>query len=357
MRGFKEKMKRLLTLNLLLAIFSSESFSADTVTNIKKMQLLLDKNNPEGVEEIYDLDEESLGKNWMALERLALSYERRNKFKEAIDIYRKLISQFNLPAHKKISETASPLPENTYTTNKLPYYYYKLAFLNSQLFASSNNYMLETERSRFKKNAEGYIDLLKKVKADESEIKLIVDQIQEKVKIEDLLAYKTNWYVFFDFISWQDRVYLKNSSTGGKATLLSTSIGSSFGAGKKWSNSRYEFNFEGMYSFGTSTISNDGSGDRYLQTSVPVTALTVGPGFYYKAFSDKVFVGLHLPISYRTGQWDVPPGYVFEKDKQLGAGYFLQVKFYIGKLAIQSRLGKILPNPGSHWAVGALYDF
>ncbi|MBC7537568.1 MAG: hypothetical protein H7281_02010 [Bacteriovorax sp.] len=351
-------MKSLLVLNLLFTIFTTDLRAADVNTNIKKMQLSLDKNNPENVEEIYDVNEESLSKNWMALERLALSFERRNKYKEAIEVYRKLIAKFNLPEHKKIIEsTASPVTENLYTTNKLPYYYYKLAFLNAQLFVSSNKYMPEADRIKFKKNAEGYIGILKKVRTDEGEIKLIEELISEKIKIEDQLSYKTNWYVFLDVISWQDRVYLKNSSTKTKSKLLSTDIGSSLGVGKKWSNSRYEFNMEGEYSVATSTISNDGAGPTYLQSSVPVHSIIAGPGMYYKAFSDKVFVGLQIPFSYRTGDWEVPTGYEFENDKQFGAGYFFQVKFAMGNIAIQTRLGKIFPNPASHWSIGAIYDF
>lgn len=358
MHGFKLLMKKTTVCLFLFIIFSAELKASDVNTNIKKMQLSLDKNNPENVEEIFDSNESSLGENWMALERLALSFERRNKFKQAIDIYRKLITKFNLPAHKKIiANQTTPVPEDYYTTNKLPYYYYKLAFLNAQLFVTSNKYTPDVERNKYKQNVEGYIGLLKKVNTDPSEIKLIEEQVQEKIKTEDLLAYKTNWYAFLDVISWQDRVYLKSNSTGQRTSLLSTAIGSSIGAGKKWSNSRYEFDFEGMYSVATSTISNDEEGVSYLQSSVPVKSIIAGPGMYYKAFSDKVFVGVHIPFSYRIGSWEVPSGYRFENDKQFGAGYFFQVKFYIGNIAIQSRLGKIFPNPASHWAIGALYDF
>ena len=318
----------------------------------------LDKNNLENVEEIYDVNENSLSNNWMALERLALSFERRNKFREAIEIYQKLVGKFNLAAHKIIIDYPNAIvPESFYLTNKLPYYYYKLAFLNAQLFVSSNNYMPSLERIKYKKNAEGYIGLLKKVNNDPAEVKLIEEQIEEKIKVEVETSYKPNWYGYIDIISWQDRVYLRNLASGQKYNLLSTAIGSSLGIGKKWSNNKYEFMLEGSYSFATSTISTDGTGPTYLQSSVPVNSIIAGPGMYYKGFSDKVFIGFAIPISYRSGNWELPSGYEFLKNKQLGAGYFFQVKFKIGSMAIQSRLGKIFPNPGSHWSIGALYDF
>ncbi len=351
-------MKKINTLILLLSI-SQAYATSDVETDLKKMQLSLDKNNPENVEEIFDNNDSALGKNWMALERLALSFERRNKFEKAIDVYRKLIVTFNQDANKAIVQNPKPLvAENLYTTNKLPYYYYKLAFLNAQLFVSSNKYMPAPERIKYKENAEGYIGLLKKVNADAGEIKLIEDQIDEKIKTEDQLAYKGNWYALMDIISWQDRVYLKNKATGSKTNLLSTAIGSSIGLGRKWSNSKYEFNMEGMYSYATSTINSEDPAVNYIQSSVPVSSIIVGPGMYYKVFSEKVFVGVQLPFSYRKGNWTLPAGtYEFENDIQLGAGYFFQVKFYIGNIAVVSRLGKIFPNPASHWSIGAVYDF
>jgi hypothetical protein len=89
-----------------------------------------------------------------------------------------------------------------------------------------------------------------------------------------------------------------------------------------------------------------------------VNSIIVGPGMYYKAFSEKVFVGLQIPVSYRKGNWTLPEGtYQFENDRQIGAGYFIQVKFFIGTIAIQTRLGKIFPDPGSHWSIGGIYDF
>ena len=159
-------------------------------------------------------------------------------------------------------------------------------------------------------------------------------------------------------ISWQDRVYLKNLDTGVRTRLLSTDIGSSVGLGKKWSNSKFEFNVEGIYSVATSTISSEDQNVNYLQSSVMVKSITAGPGMYYKAFSEKVYVGIQIPFSYRTGDWSLPDGnYTFENKNQFGGGYFFQAKFVVGPIAIQTRLGKIFPNPASHWSIGGIYDF
>ncbi len=346
---------------ILVSFLNSLATAADkSVESLKLMQLHLDKNQPEKVEDIYDDNEDLLSQKWMALERLALSFERREKFKEAIEIYRKVITNFNKKTHEKIISTpARSITAEMYESNKLAFYYYKLAFLNTQLFSKSHAYTIESERNKYKKNAEGFIGLSRKVKTDESELKFLEDQLQEKVSIDEGLQYKSKWYAMFEVVSWQDRVHLINTATSQKHNLLNTSLGTCMGAGKNWQNIKYEFDFEGCLIVATSTISSESTAVTYQQSKVPVLGAVIGPGMYFKAISENVLLGFQLPIMYRKGDWSLPENlpYRFEKDKSLGVGYFIQSKFKIKKIYIRTRLGKIFPNPGSHWSLGAVYDF
>ena len=159
--------------------FNSMAFAVDNALPfIRLMQLNLDKNHLEKVEEIYDDHEELLSKNIVAIERLAISFERREKLKEAVEIYRKLIINFNQSMHDKIlNSPVNKMSDQFYSGNKLPFYYYKLAFLNTQLFVKSHQYTPELDRLKYKKNAEGFIALSRKVKGDEEELKLLEDQL------------------------------------------------------------------------------------------------------------------------------------------------------------------------------------
>ena len=158
-------------LTLLSLIITANTFAANSPNeNIKLMQLYIDKNQLEKVEDLYDEEEDTLSKNWMAMERLAISFERREKFKEAIEVYRKIITNFNKEAHQRILATpASKMDSSSYDKTKLQLYYYKLAFLNTQLFSKTSYYTQENERNKFKKNAEGFIGLSRKVKVDEGD--------------------------------------------------------------------------------------------------------------------------------------------------------------------------------------------
>lgn len=340
---------------------SSLAMGADnTVENVKLMQLYLDKNQPEKVEDLYDDQEDSLVKSWMALERLAISFERREKFKEAIEVYRKIIINFNKAAHEKILATPpSAMESSYYERTKLPLYYYKLAFLNTQLFSNTNDYTPENERGKYKKNAEGFIGLARKVKVEESDLKLLEDLLQEKVTRDENLEYKPGWYATLEILSWQDRVILVNKSTNVKNNLLSTAIGSCVGGGKKWENIKYEFDLEGCFAVASATISAENRAISYQQSSVSVKGLFVGPGMYFKTISDNVLLGFQIPVKYRTGDWTNPDEatYRFEKDTALEAGYFIQSKIKIKNVSLRTRLGKVFPNPGSLWSVGAVYDF
>lgn len=339
---------------------ATPGWALSTFDNIKLMQLYLDKNQLEKVEDLYDEEESTLSKNWMALERLAISFERREKNKEAIEIYRKIIMNFNFDAHQKVLNTPSAkLEAAVYEKTKLALYYYKLAFLNTQLFGKTTDYTPGSERAKYKKNAEGFITLARKVKGDEGELKLLESLLQEKINNDESQMYKSTWYVSMDLLSWQDRLYLVNLNTNVKTNLLSTAMGTCIGGGKKWENVRYEFNMEGCFAVANATISSQTPSINYQQSSVSVKGFMAGPGMYFKAISDNVLLGVQIPVKYRSGDWTNPDEtqYRFERETAYEVGYFLQSKIKIKKVALRTRLGKVFPNPGSLWSVGLLYDF
>lgn len=330
------------------------------IENIKLMQLYLDKNQLEKVEDLYDEEEDTLAKSWMALERLAISFERREKFKEVIETYRKIILNFNKAEHERILGARSgALDTSVYERTKLPFYYYKLAFLNTQLFGKTTDYTPAGERNTYKKNAEGFIALSRKVKVDEGDLKLLEDLLQEKIASDEKLEYKPGWYSSIDILSWQDRLVLVERASHVKTNLLSTAIGTCIGGGKKWENSKYEFDLEGCFAVATATISSESRAVNYQQSSVSVKGFLAGPGMYFKSFSENVLLGIHIPVKYRTGDWTNPNEaiYRFERETAVEVGYFIQSKIKVKKISLRTRLGKVFPNPGSLWSVGAIYDF
>jgi tetratricopeptide (TPR) repeat protein len=342
-------------------IISSKIISAATMEeSLALMQSYLDKNQLEKVEDYYDDNEETLSKNPMALERVAISLERREKYKEAIEIYRKIILNFNKVEHGKIlSSKPSRIDPSFYEHTKLPFYYYKLSYLSTQLFLKTTTYSPLEERVKFKRNADGFILLSRKVKVDELDLKALEEVLKEKITEERSMLYKKTWYASADLMSWQDRVILVNNASQTRTNLLSTSMGTCIGAGRKWENAKYEFNLEGCYATGTSSISSEDRFVDYQQSSVAVSGVIFGPGMYFKTISDNILLGLHLPIKYRKGNWTNPRPdlYTFERESAIEAGFFIQSKIKINKISIRTRLGKVFPNPGSLWSVGALYDF
>jgi hypothetical protein len=356
--GYNMKIKNIL---FLACIISSTSIAAATVEdNLALMQSYLDKNQMEKVEDLYDENEESLSQIPMALERLAISLERREKYKESIEVYRKIILNFNKSEHGKIlGSKPTKIDPSLFEHSKLPFYYYKLAFLSTQIFVKTTVYTPVQERIKYKKNAEGFISLARKVKVEEPDLKILEEILKEKISEEVSLLFKESWYGSVELLSWQDRVLLVSTNNGSKTNLLSTSIGTCLGAGKKWENVRYEFNIEGCYVVGTATISSEDIAVSYQQSSVGVSGFIFGPGVYFKTFSDNVFLGIHLPIKYRTGDWTNPNPdlYRFERDSAIEAGFFIQSKVKINKISLRTRLGKVFPNPGSLWSIGVLYDF
>lgn len=339
-------------------IFASPIFSATVEENLVRMQTFLDNNQMEKVEDLYDENEEALSKNPMALERLAISLERREKFKESIEVYRKIIINFHKREHGRILANKDGKVDPSYYENtKLPFYYYKLSYLSTQIFLKTTDYTPVAERIKDKKNAEGFINLARKVKVDEADLKILEEVLRGKIAEEMTKLFKQSWYGSMEILSWQDRVFLVNNS-GIKTKLLSTAIGTCVGGGKKWENVKYEFNLEGCYVVGSATINSENTAI-YQQSSVAVSGFIIGPGMYFKTFSDNVLLGIHLPIKYRKGDWTNPDPelYHFEKASAIEAGFFIQSKIKVNKISLRTRLGKVFPNPGSLWSIGALYDF
>ncbi|MBY0415288.1 MAG: hypothetical protein K2Q18_14045, partial [Bdellovibrionales bacterium] len=163
----------------------SLNLSAQTVDeSLAKMQELVDKNQLEKVEDYYDEHEDSLSKNWMALEKLAISLERREKYKEALEIYRKIILNFHRAEHSKIlsAKPKTVVDPSYYEHNKLPYYYYKLSYASAQLFLLTSGYTPVSERKKLKANFDGFVTLARKVKVDEADLKLLEQILKEKIE-------------------------------------------------------------------------------------------------------------------------------------------------------------------------------
>lgn len=350
-----KKIIMLIFISMMSSAFADEKSNFDL---IKKMQLSLDKNQNEKVEEIYDDNEDSLKGNWMALERLALSFERRDKYKEAIEVYRKILVNIYPNEHRSIFNSKNEIiEESVYQKTKIPLYYYKLAFLYTQLYSKTNDYVPELEKVAYKKRAESFIQLCKKIKCDESELSLLSEQLSEKESNEKNKVYSTSWFLLSDLVSWQDNVNLINESSNLSSKLLSTNIGLLVGGGRKWQNNKYEFNLEAGLIQATSTISSADPGIEYQQSSVAVTGFYFGPGMYFKTWSESVQLGMSLPMMIRQGDWKVPAGYRFEGDTRFSAGLLLQSKFKVGQFFLRTRVGKQFPNPSLFWSLGLIYDF
>lgn len=352
-------IEKLLSLIILIFVCTANAQAETQLDLIKNMQLYLDKNQFEKVEDLYDENEDELKKNGMALESLALSFERRNKTKEAIDIYRRILISIYPNENKAVfSSSSEKLDESIYKKIKLPFYYYKLAFLYTQLYFSSNDYTGSSEKLSYKKRAESFIGLCKKTNCDEAELKLLTEQLNEKDSIEKSREYKSSWFVVSDLISWQDNVILIKSSTNVASKLLTTNVGLLLGVGKKWQNNKYEFNWEAGVIQATSTVSSANTAvGEYQQSSVVVTGVYTAPGMYFKTSSESVQLGVSIPMMIRKGDWEVPIDYRFENATQFSAGLLLQSKLKIGPLVLRTRIGKQFPNPSLFGSLGLIYDF
>lgn len=354
-----KKSLLIILLSVIALYTNAQPASSKTRKLVSEMQIALDKNQDEKVEDIYDENEDVLSNQREALERLALSFERREKFLDASKIYKKLITQAYPKEHAEVMrrKDQQKIDASVYQNTRLPYYYYKLAFLFVQQFRSTHEYTNRNDKQKLLQLAETSITFASKVSDNDDEIKLLRELLTEKEQLEIDLTYKPAWYAVTFLTSWQDHVYLYNAA-GTKTRLLTTNIGLCAGAGKKWENIHYEFNMEGCFFRGNSTISSEAALTTYEQSSVPVMGIFVGPGFYLKSWSESIKVGLQLPLFYRKGDWSLPEGnFSFGKETLIGGGPVFQMKVKAKKINFITKFGKLFPNPSTAWSIGGSYDF
>jgi hypothetical protein len=351
-------MKNKFTLYILFTFLFNTAYSeVDSNDLTKKMQLALDKNQPDIAERIFSDNETSLNQSWQALERLAISFERQEKFKEASDVYKKLILNFNKTNHVKFinakDKSSFPEIENT----RLPFYYYKSAYLNAMLYKSNNLKIEDDQKKKYFNNTNSYLQLSKKLNATDDEVKLVEDILNDKQKNELDLVVVKKMYMSLEMVSWQDKVYLKSKTTGALTSLTSNVLGTGVSLGKKWESGKSETSLEGSFLYGKSTVSAINS-DTYSQSSVNTMAFIIAPGFFYKfPINKKAMLGLDIPIMYRHGDYTLPEGSEFEKASILTVGYFIKSKVYFDKFGFQMKVGRTFANPGSQWSIGVVYDF
>ncbi len=353
-------LKKFLHISLFISLIGATALRADTDIKTKnvEMQIALDKNQNELVEDIFDSNEDALNKDREALEKLALSFERREKYMDASKTYKKLIGQFYPREHeailaRKAQENINP---TFYSHTRLPYYYYKLAFLFVQQFRQSHDYTSNADRKKLYQLADTAIVFAEKVTSNKEETKALRELMIEKKKTDIDLKYKSSWFLSIGTRSWQDHVYLYNKSNSTKSSLLTTNIGACLGGGKKWENIQYELNVEGCYFQGKSTISSQNT-NQYEQSSVPVSAVIIGPGIYFKSLSDYIKLGVQVPFFYRTGSWTLPEGnYAFGKKTLFGGGIEAQMKVKTKYIDMVTKIGKLFPNPSTAWSLGLSYD-
>ncbi len=348
----------------LLTLFVFWAFSLrseDQNLLVGKMQMSLDKNQNESVEEIWDENEDVLLKNQDAMEKLALSFERREKYLEALKIYKKLVSEFYSKEHSKIVNfyQVKEFDKSPYMKTQLPYYYYKIAFLNVQIFKKTDSYTPKAERQKLLTVAETSIRFAEVISENANDGTLLKELLKEKNQFDESLVFEKSWYTTLSIVSWQDHLYLYENRTS-KTPILSTNLGACAGGGRKWENMKYEFHIDGCFFQGKSTASSIAPNSDYEgQSNVPINAVFLGPGVYFKSLSDHIKIGLQSTFFYRTGKWSVPAsGDFIMGDKTIyGGGVSALMKVKVKRFHLITKIGKIFPNPSINWTMGISFDF
>ncbi|MCO4794130.1 MAG: hypothetical protein KC493_10475 [Bacteriovoracaceae bacterium] len=305
-------------------------------------------------------DDENLENDERALILKARALEGQDEYDDAIEVYQGLLKGKYSRLNRKTVQTLYQHGEKPIIPDgsKIGMVYYKLAQLYSKKFLETHEATDKLTKNKLRKKAFAYLKVAKAVNENSESLESIRDKLSERREYYRSLDYEASFYVYLSYISWQDHVDLKETSTGASIALLNTSSGSCTGLGRKWENSQYEFFFDACYISGKSTVSSTISALTHKQNGVPISGFFGGPGVYWKGLADNVSAGIQIPILKRSGDWDPPnSSYTVDSNNDIKIGLSIQTKWKLKYISIAAKLGKIFKNKSSTFNIATIYEF
>lgn len=169
-------------------------------------------------------------------------------------------------------------------------------------------------------------------------------------------TFRSQFFTSLSFIAWNYQLSLTDAS-GNKASLFSEEKGACIGGGLTYSNAYWGALFEGCYAYMTATVGEDSTSIRYNQTDVPVDALLIRSGAYWRP-NDDVRIGIYPALVYHKGSYTPPSGGSIRDDNELSLGAMIASHWAFNEhIGIKISLGDLKSYKSSIWLIGFDYTF
>lgn len=266
----------------------------------------------------YGKEHRYVVKKYSSRKRFNVSRNKRKKYKELSRIYGKIAKRLLKRAKRRKS---------------------RRILKQAQMFARLSAYVTPRDRRSY--------TVSRKVK-----------KAKRRVKAS---AYKSNLFTFFSYSTWQSELKFSDN-TGTGFTMINTSQGMSIGLGWNYQNAKYNYFFDGSYSFfakGQGGV--DSSSPVDYQPKREMTVFMGGPGILFKSFSEDLDLGLQGLILYRTGVWNsgaaTANGYSTDDETLIAGGLVMVSKWKLSDLSFLIKYGKLFGAKSTIFSLNTAYEF
>ena len=188
----------------------------------------------------------------------------------------------------------------------------------------------------------------------------LLEKINKDIAQARLKKKGKEFYFQIGRLLFQDRVEIKESSSGITSSLTSNNSSICYGAGMRFGSSIKGYDFSGCILSGTTTVqgvaqSESGTNNNYKQSGVPIAGMLFEAGYYYKFDAQKARVGVNLPLLYRAGSYSEPVGYTITDPTRIHYGIGLSAGIQLPIVELQFKLSNL--DMTNSLLINLLYNF
>jgi hypothetical protein len=195
---------------------------------------------------------------------------------------------------------------------------------------------------------------------DGLEVKVrVVNNINDKaiahIKALEGSVYKFSSSFYTQYLSWQEKAVLENTTDGTEHNLLITNKAVCLGGDLGVENENYHYYLDGCAMIGSGTVTGQ-TESIYSQSSLPLLGLKFAPGVSFIPSSFNSRIGFKFPFMFSTqkiSDFEADgSSYIVKKKENFFIAGAIYSRWYLKNYFVSVELGQFITQPEVYWAFG-----
>lgn len=251
------------------------------------------------------------------LNLLALNFLKLKRYSPASKYYHIIIARKYKNQHRTVLYALdSNSLDNIEPPTKLLRIYYRLGQIYYYLYS-------KTQNTAYFRASEKYFKICEEKEHLDDNATEYLDSLAAKKAFVAKKEFLWKWFASAGAINWQEKLILRDTTTGNETKLLSNARALCLGGGFRYENAYHGFEVHGCGYNGSAKLSASNP-SLYSQDGVAVTGFVLDSGYTIKSAYEKAAITFSLPLFYRDGQYAQPTNYQIVGKGQLSAGALIK---------------------------------